>query len=184
MKKKKKGFIEVATGFAAFFIVSVLVLTTFTIRRLDATKIQVEDSLVTSNLAAAIIDVNEYGTTNNIIIADYKKAYNQFCDALKNNLNLDDGFKPRNNNFFKSKIDVVEFVIYNVKGNSIEEVKIGDKNIQKKMYENNVGKLTTPDGAVISSTTIYSKIGFTIGGLSDDLYYKTKEISVDIVSNI
>ena len=181
---KKEGFIEVATGFTALFIVSILTLTTFTLRRLDVTRIQVEDSLVASNLASAVIDINEYGTTNNIIISDTTKAYNQFCDALKNNLNLNDNFEPSNNKFFKSKIDVLEFVIYNVKGNEIEEVKITDKDITEKIYSGKVGELKTPDGAIINSTTIYSKIGFTIGALLDDEYYRTKEISVDIVSNI
>lgn len=43
-------------------------------RLVDEMKITCEDAMVSSTLAGAIIDVEEYGKTGNIIVTDYKKV--------------------------------------------------------------------------------------------------------------
>jgi hypothetical protein len=46
-----------------------------------------------------------------------------------------------------------------------------------------LGRVRTPDGILIDSTSIYSKIGFPVEGILGINIYAEKEKSVDVVSN-
>ncbi len=45
-----------------------------------------EDALALSNLASAVIDIEEYGITQKVLITDPEQAYERYCHALRENL--------------------------------------------------------------------------------------------------
>lgn len=179
--KKKKGSIEMFISSIAFIMIALIVLMVVRLKVIKTTQSYVEDGLVASNLAAATIDLNEYGTTNNIINNDFQKSFNDYCIALKENLNLDSNFNPKNNTLINSKVEIINFTIYNVVGNNIEMTKReANGSITKQSYPNKVGIMKAPNGAVINTTMVYSKIGFELKGYMNDTHYVYKDNSVDI----
>lgn len=179
--KKKKGSIEMFISSIAFIIVALVVIMVMRLKVVKLTKSYIEDGLVASNLAAATVDLKEYGTTNSIINNDFQKSFDDYCTALKENLNLDYNFNPKTNTLINSKVDIINFTIYNVVGNDIEMIKRElNGSITKQSYPNKVGIMKAPNGTVINTTTVYSKIGFEIKGYMNDKYYVYKENSVDI----
>ena len=182
--KKKRGSTEAFICSMAFIMVALVIIMMLRLKIVKVTKNMVEDGLVASNLASATIDLNEYGSTNNIVISSFEKNFNDYCISLKDNLNLNNDFTPKNNTLINSKVDIHEFTIYNVKGNDIEMIKRqADGSITRQSYINQVGIMQTPDGSTITTTTIYSKIGFEVKGYLDNTLYIYKEKSVDITDN-
>lgn len=179
--KKKKGSIEMFISSTIFIIIALVVVMVVRLKVIKTTKSYVEDGLVASNLAAATIDLKEYGTTNNIINNDFEKSFNDYSTALKENLNLDSNFYPKNKILINSEIKIVNFTIYNVVGNNIEMIKReSNGSITRQSYPGKVGIMKAPNGAIINSTMVYSKIGFELKGYFNDTHYVYKENSVDI----
>lgn len=58
------------------------------IRQYISLKTYTEDALAASNLASAVIDIQEYGVNHNLIIKDPAHAYSIYQDALKVNMGL------------------------------------------------------------------------------------------------
>lgn len=179
---KKDGGITIFISLIAFFIVTICICFSFTIRKLDFTRNYIEDGLVASNLAAATIDLKEYGTTKNIINNDFEKSFRDFSNSLKVNLDLDEKYISKNK-IIDGSIKVDIFRIYNVKGEDIEIITKDNGQFKKYKYNNSVGKISTPDGVIIKNTTIYSKISFTIKTIFNQEKYVSKENSVDITNN-
>lgn len=179
--KKKKGSIEMFISSIAFIIVALVVIMVVRLKVIKVTKNFIEDGLVASNLASATIDLKEYGTTNKIINNNFEKSFNDYTVALKENLNLDNNFKPKSNTLINSKIDIDNFTIYNVIGNDIVMTRReANGSITRQTYPNKGGVMTAPNGAVINSTMVYSRIGFELKGYLNDTHYVYKENSVDV----
>lgn len=182
--KKKKGSIEFGVSMAVISIMSLFLLFIMKITSINIARDYVENGLVASNLASAVIDIDEYGTTNKILIKDFNKAYSTYFESLKDNLSLGEGNIPTKGYLSKEKVEVIQYTVYNVEGDTIyETTRRSNGSISKKQYNGQVGKMKTPDGAVITTTTIYSKIGFYISGYKNENVYATKENSVDISKN-
>ena len=129
----------------------------------------IDDGLVISNLAAATVDLNEYGQSNTIVNNDF------------NNLRLDNNFVPQTSNLIDGGITIEIFTIYNVIGNDIHMTKRQrNGNIIKQVYPNAVGTMKTPDGVKIETTTVYSKIGMNVKGFMNGTTYVYKDKTVDI----
>lgn len=183
MLKKDEGSIEHTIALMVILIVSFLVLHQYRLTTINLVSELVEDSITASNLASAVIDIEEFGTTNEIKVKDAGEAYETYCNALKSNLMLDDYFMPVNNDYIKSNVTVHDYILYNVNGNDIEEYRFSNGVPQALTTHNSmVGVMLTPDGKLIENTTIYSKVGFTIRGLQEDEYYVYKDESVDITT--
>lgn len=181
MKKKEGSISEFCIGGMAIFIIAIVLVTIFKLKEIDITRNLVEDGLALSNLAAATIDIKEYGTSNKIINNDFNKSYNDFLTSLKYNLNLDDNYNPKKNKFIKSKVTVDDFKIYNVIGNDIEVNSRSSSGVKKDLIVNGYGTAKTPDGVLIKTTTIYSKISFDIKSLlNKETYRVAREKSVDV----
>lgn len=181
--KKEKGKIEFFISSIALSITSLLVLMGLRIEVIKTTKSFIDDGLVASTLASATIDLKEFGTTNNIINSDFSKSYNDFTKTLKTNLNLDNSFIPKDDTLINSKVDVVDFIIYNVVGNDIYVLKKDEVGYSEQFYPNQKGIMKTPNDVLITSTTFYSKIGFSLRGYLEDTHYVYKDYCVDVTSN-
>jgi hypothetical protein len=180
--KKKKGNMETFISYIALLMIPLILIMNIKLKQIKLTKNLVEDGLVASNLSAATIDLKEYGTTQQIINDDFSKSFNDYTISLKDNLKLDDNFQPINNQgIICSKISIDNFTIYNVIGNDIQVIsRSPDGSINNSTISNGAGVIKTPDGVLIKSTTIYSKISFKIKGYLTDIYNVYKEKSVDI----
>ena len=140
----------------------------------------VEDALAASNLASAIIDWEEYGKNHTIMIANTRRAFERFRDALIVNLNLDEQLNTTKHNGIYSQVAILKYIVYNVSGENIEIWEMdgyGNVMIQRN---GKLGEVFTPDMVKVEGTTIYSKVGFWVEGLMEQQIYAQKEKSVDI----
>lgn len=180
--KKDKGAVEYSMCLMLLTVSVLVLLFCFRIRAARVEKAYLEDAQATANLAAAVIDTDIYGKTEELLISDSLGAYNAFKRALKTNLNLDENFMPNNTFLMENAVKVLEFHIYNVSESSITHIvfdEYGSKNTEV-LGKNGVH---TPDGTEVESTTIYSKIEFDVKGFLTQRNRLTLENSVDIVKN-
>lgn len=179
--KKKKGSIEMFISSMIFIIVALVIIMQMRLKVVEVTQSFIEDGLVASNLASATIDLEEYGTSNKIINRDFEKSFNDYTVALKENLRLDNNLNPKTKTLLNSKVDIHNFTIYNVIGNDIEMIRReANGSITRQTYTNKLGVMTAPNGAMINTTMVYSKIGFELKGYLKNTHYVYKDCSVDI----
>lgn len=187
--KKKKGTMEMFIASLSLMIVPMIIIMNLRLRELKITKNFIEDGLVASNLASATIDLKEYGTTHKIVNDDFSKSFQDYSIALKDNLNLDSNYIPQKTavsnytmyNVVSSKVIIDNFIIYNVIGNDIQVVSRNpDGSNTTSIVTNGLGTYKSPDGVLIKSTTIYSRISFKVKGYLNDEYNVFREKSVDI----
>lgn len=165
-----------------FFLILVLaIFFGFRVTQYMITAAGVEDALAASNLASALIDVEEYGKSHKILIKDANRAFATYRDALCVNLKTDAFLQTTNQNFLVGQVEIMEYIIYNVADEQVFVQKLnGDGEILEE-YAANVGSVYTPDGVCVESTTIYSRIGFGVEGLRGQRIDARKDKSIDIV---
>lgn len=179
--RKDKGLIEYSLSLIFLMICIFVVLLVFSYRRSIVEKYFVEDALAASTLAAAIVDTDIYGETEDLIISDTDGAYLAFKQTLKTNLGLDDSYMPTNTTFMESSVDILEFRVYNVKDGLVTET-LYDAHGNKQIQVIGSGALT-PNNKVVESTTVYSKIEFDVKGYMDHVQRQTMEYCADVVKN-
>lgn len=141
----------------------------------------VEDALAASNLASAVIDLEEYGKSHDVFIEDAGKAFHIFRESLICNLRLDEDLNTTNKDFMLGKVSIKEYRVYNVRNGYVEIwILNGLGEIISYSFEQ-VGNVVTPDNVYVESTTIYSKIGYQVEGLAGQTLVGEKEKSIDIV---
>lgn len=119
--KKDEGFIQYAFCIMLFAICALLVLYSVRMRIVQEQKMFIEDGITESALAAAVIDLNEYGTydyvrsgSNNYWDEEEDRILDIFKDNLRTNLNLDNNLYPNESNtIITSQVRIVNFWIYN-----------------------------------------------------------------------
>ncbi len=178
---KSRGGIDIITGMMMFVILIIIILGVFQMTQYMVTAAGVEDALAASNLASAVIDVEEYGRSHHILIEDVEKAFQIYRDALCCNLSLDENLNTTNRELLAHKVEILQYIVYNVQGDEVEVcICDGTGRIQNR-YRADRSVVVTPDGNSLESTTIYSRIGFWVNGLAGQEIYAEKEKSIDIV---
>lgn len=140
----------------------------------------VEDALAASELASALIDVEEYGRTHEIRIADPAAAFAIYRDALQYNLALDEAGYSARTELLTGRVQIRQYIVYNVQGTEVQVTGYdgqGNCILQEKGV---TGTVCTPEGMPVEHTTIYSRAGFQVDGLFDTVIEAEKEKSVDI----
>lgn len=128
-----------------------------------ASSMYMEDALALSNLASAVIDIQEYGITQRICITDPEQAYGRFCYALKKNLGLNDAFEAYNQKLIFGQVRILNYTIYNVIGDNVD-VWQKDELGQVREWQGKLGDVRTPGGQLIETTGVYSEITYPIEG--------------------
>lgn len=180
--KKDKGTVEYSMCIMLLTVSVLLILFCFRIRSARVEKAYIEDGLATANLAAAVIDTDIYGETEELVISDTDEAFGRFQSALKTNLNLDGNFRPFGTFLMENPVEILEFHIYNVREDRIIHV-IYDEHGSRTSETLGLSGVTTPDGTEVESTTVYSKIEFDVKGFLSQRNRLTMENSVDVVKN-
>lgn len=179
--KKRDGKIYYSLALFLIMFCALLVVFEIKMNKIKMLKNLAEDSIVASNLACLVIDIEKFGRTHDIHIKDVNEIYDIYCKVLKGNMKLEDSFTPVSEDIIKGEVKVHRFIIFNVSGSQIIKTEISEGKSQSvEIINGQVGIMTTPDGTLISNTTVYSKIGFWVRGFMGREHYVYKENSVDI----
>ena len=178
---KSKGKVEIATGIFYIAIIIFLFYTLYQTKVYHVVSAYMEDALATSNLASALIDIEEYGTTGEIVISSPEEAFSIYKQALKINLQLDENWDSKNITFIGGPIEIAEYIIYNVKEEGVDIYHFSQNGMMQEVRVSSASGLKTPDGTEIESTTIYSRIKFLVNGILGIQVNAEKEKSVDII---
>lgn len=183
MRKTYKGMVEYSFSLYLLMLIIIMLLYVFRVELLSVVRRQSEDSLVSANLAAAVIDLKIYDEENNAVISDAEAAYEHYMKALRENLELGEDMMPENNYLIKSGVTVECFEIYNVFGNDVEKLSLTDGAVSSRfVFRGGRGTVQTPNGKTTEYTTVYSRIGFEVEGLFGQTFYVTKDNCVDIAA--
>ncbi len=166
-----------------FFVIIVLIVILFGFRitQYMVASAYVEDALAASNLASAVIDLEEYGKGGQIRIEDPEEAYLVYREALCHNLQLDEFLNTTNRDMLADKVIIEAYHVYNVHDQLVEISIMDGTGRVKETQTGTKGQVYTPDGVCVENTTIYSKVVFAVKGIGEQNIQAQKEKSVDIV---
>lgn len=170
LKKKKGAFISAVFGILILFLLFILFEFIVSKQAIISESETVHDALVVSNLAALgskNLDLDLLAQYPDVVeIKDPGIVLQTFEKHIRNNLKLDDSYKPVARSFIKSKVDIKEFIIYNVNAetNDVVVYKLNKETMMfsKEDHPNGKGIIKTPKGNVVNKTTIHSTIDFDI----------------------
>ena len=181
--KRKDGKIELFTGMFLVVFLLLLLFVQIQLMLFYTSGIFMEDALAASNLASAVIDVEEYGKTHVIKIASPERSYELYQEALKLNLSLNEAWEHADKDLISGTVQILQYVVYNVMNQDVTVYSFEKDGMHTWIEYGGLGRLHTPDGTLVESTSIYSRIGFPVKGILGVSVYAQKEKSVDIVSN-
>lgn len=177
---QKSGQIEWVMGLFSILFVTVVLCAGIQVEIYRAASLYMEDALAASNLASALIDVEEYGISNNIIIDQPEMHFEIYKNALKENLGLNEEWESANRELFSGKIIIEEYIIYNVIDDNVEILMVDDEgNVSVKSSD--IGEAFAPNGIPIQSTGVYSEISFPVNGFFGTTVNARKGKLVDVV---
>ncbi len=181
---KRTGKVEIFVGMYMVVFLLILLSVQLQMRIFMATSTYMEDALAASNLASAVIDVREYGMTHIVKIASPDDAFELYCEALKQNLSLNDEWESGKKDLIYGQVEILKYEIYNVEKNNITIYSYGTEGEYVRALPNGLGSVYTPDGVLVESTSVYSKIRFPVKGILGIEIDAKKDKTVDIVSNL
>ena len=157
------GLIGFISGLFLVLFLAIVLCATLQVQSFQASALYLEDALAASNLASAVIDLEEYGISHVVKIKDPLSAYRLYCEAVKGNLGLNDQWEGSNQALISGKVTVEAYIIYNVKGNGVT-VHAVDNTGQLYSWQGRKGAVTAPNGQVVEYTSVYSEISFPVKG--------------------
>ena len=148
--------------------------------QLWTTAMYVDDALAASNLASAIIDVEEYGRSHIVRINEADQAFEKYCSALKTNLNLDENWECANAAAISGVVTIEAYLIYNVEKDLVTWISV-DSNGSRILGKERLGQVYAPNGTCIEATSIYSRISFGVEGFLTGETKAKRDRLVDIM---
>lgn len=180
--KKERGQTEAAAGLFFLLFLAVLLWALLQLELFQAAALYMEDALAASNLASAVIDVEEYGISGKLVIKDPWEAYDRYREALKINLNLDDAWNCPNRRMIAGQVRILKYIVYNCIEDTVYISYINEDGVLSGWQEA-LGQAVSPEGTVIESTGVYSEIAFPVEGLFGLRLQARKGKLADIVQN-
>lgn len=165
IKTKEQGQIEWIMGL--FFLV-ILMLVMYTCLQMAAwsfTAEYLEDALAASNLASAVIDLEEYGKTRKVCLKDEQGAFEIYRETLRANLGLDEQWECKNKQIISGPVEIVAYILYNVEGQRVEIIRMNGRGEVMERREEPLGYAKAPDGTMVEGTGIYSELQFPVNGI-------------------
>jgi len=181
--KKARGSMEAVTGLFFLFFMAVLLCAEFQREAYRSASLYMEDALAASNLASAVIDIEEYGISHAIQISDPSQAFERYQNAVKGNLQLNESWECTNRTLISGPVSVEKYIVYNVDKGKITIFTV-NANGAVQCSEGDVGNVKAPNGITITNTSVYSEISFPINGLFGTHFQAHKGNLVDIVSDV
>lgn len=178
---RQRGSIEWVTGLFFLLFLTILLCVQMQLAAYRSTSLYLEDALAASNLASAVIDLEEYGISNTVRISNLDEAYRKYMNAVKRNLNLDENWEGTNTALISGKVSVVNYSIYNVSDNAVSVFQVSEDG-RIHTWEGVLGYVTSPNGVLIENTGVYSELSFPVRGLFGITVTAHKGKFVDIAS--
>lgn len=182
IEKAEAGQLELVTGMFFLLFLGILLCGILQLDMFRASAAYLEDALAASNLASAVIDVEEYGISHAILIKDPDRAYGIYLSALRGNLNLNEEWECPAKGLIGGKVSVLNYTVYNVKEDSVD-IYHYDGNGQMTFSGGVPGAVQAPDGKWIESTSIYSEVTYPVRGIMGVEAQAYKSNLADIVAN-
>lgn len=182
LRSTERGQIGWVTGLWFLIFMWVLLCACLQMELFRASSRYMEDALAASNLAAAVIDVEEYGISHSIRIDSPEEAYLRYQWALKGNLGLNAEWECENREMISGPVGIKKFIVYNVIGGDVEAYSY-DKSGAVSCWSGSLGQETAPNGIQIEHTGIYSEISYQIKGLFGIEVTAWKGKLVDVAEN-
>ena len=132
IKKTEEGQLEWITGLFFLLILGILLCGTLQLDVFRASAVYLEDALAASNLASAVIDVEEYGISHTILIEDPDRAYEIYLSALQGNLNLNEEWECPGKGLIGGQVRVLDYIVYNVHEDNVVNLEISYSNLISK----------------------------------------------------
>lgn len=177
-----RGQVQWTAGLFMTLFLAVMMCAALQIETFKAASDYLEDALAASNLASALIDIEEYGISNRLEIADPVEACGRYQEALKENLGLDADWECANKGLISGRVRVEAYIVYNVQGDEVCAYVFapdGSMGEQRGL----LGEARAPNGLLIESTGIYSEISFPMQGFLGIAVNARKGKLVDIKSD-
>lgn len=182
LRSKQIGNVELFTSVFYVLILMCVLMAGMQLAVFKETSSYVEDALAASNLASAVIDIQEYGKTHSLTIRNPQQAYQFYQDALQINLSLNDAWEsPRQT--IAGQVKMETYIVYNVTGTNVDIYTFQPGGSYHSTVSNGLGSVKSPNGQTIASTSVYSKISFPIDGILGVHVDAVKEKLVDVVVN-
>lgn len=161
---KESGQIGCMVGLFFTLFLGVMLYAVLWLEHYRAVSLYMEDALAASNLASAVVDVQEYGISHSILIARPEEAYKTYQWAVRGNLNLNAEWKGQAGSLMQGPVSIVQYIIYNVRGNEVTVYHF-DEDGQMTQLQETLGNVAAPNGILVESTSVYSEIAFETEGL-------------------
>ncbi|MCM1214179.1 MAG: hypothetical protein NC305_01565 [Lachnospiraceae bacterium] len=182
IEQTEPGQLEWVTGSFFILFLGILLCGILQLDVFRASAAYLEDALAASNLASAVIDVEEYGISHSILIRDPEEAYGIYQSALRGNLNLNGEWECPAGGLIGGKVRILDYTIYNVNEGRVE-IYHYDGNGQMFHSDGNVGSVYAPNGKMIESTSVYSEVAYPVKGIMGVEAQAHKSNLADIVAN-
>ncbi len=180
--QRESGQVEWVMGYFFLLLLLIILCTRLQLDTYFTTAVYLEDALAASNLASAVIDLEEYGISHTILVDNPRMAYERFCTAVRGNLQLNENWECENKELINGKVSIADYRIYNVNQKKVTVYKIGmDGEISA--WQGELGGVIAPNGITIESTSIYSEITFPVSGFGGFTVEAHKGKLVDIAGN-
>ena len=177
-----QGQIGAVTGLFFVLFLAVFLSAQLQLEMVRTSSAALEDALAASGLASALADIRRYGSSHEVAIEDCRRAYEKYCDTLVVNLGLNEEWEGCNDRLITGRVQVTEYVVYNVTGNRVE---IWEKRGEGfHCSDDRLGNVYTPGGQLVERTGIYSEISYPFRGIFGLETQARKGKLVEIVSKI
>ena len=183
LRNTESGQIGWTAGVGVLLFLGVFLSACMQMEVFRASSQYMEDALAASNLAAAVVDVEEYGISHNLLIASPENAYALYLTAIKGNLNLNDVWECPNKELISGPVCVERFLVYNVVQNTVE-VSCVNADGTLNRWQGILGQETAPNGIPVEHTGIYSEISYQIKGVFGIVVPAVKGKLVDVVGKL
>lgn len=160
----RAGQVQWTVGLFFLLFLAVILCAALQMELYRTAALYLEDALAASNLASAVVDLEEYGISHQILIKDPEAAYERYRQALRGNLNLDDAWNGQAGSLIQGAVRIVDYRVYNVSGGDVSIYRY-DGNGVMTMESGILGSVAAPNGVLIESTSVYSEAAFRVRGL-------------------
>ena len=174
-KTREQGQVSWVLGLFLILFLAILLCMQLQVALYRESAMYMEDALALSNLASAVIDIEEYGITQKVLITDPEQAYERYCHALRENLGLDNHFMAQNRRMISGQVEIQNYTIYNVTSDLVE--------IWQRDRDGTLGEVRTPGGQTIENTGVYSEIAYPVEGFLGTRVMAHKGKLVDVIRN-
>lgn len=159
--EKEGGQVGFMVGLFFTLFLGVMLYAVLQLEHYRAVSLYLEDALAASNLASAVVDVQEYGISHSILIERPEEAYERYLWALRGNLNLDAAWEGQAGSLVQGPVSIVQYVVYNVRDSEVA-VYYFDGDGQMTQRQETMGNVAAPNGISVESTSVYSEITFEV----------------------